>query len=261
MRTYTPKPGEVARTWHVIDATDVVLGRLASQTAILLRGKHKPTFAPHLDTGDHVVVINAEKIALTGAKLDQKMYYRHSGYPGGFRATKVRDELARRPIRVIERAVKGMLPHTALGKVQYGKLRVYPGPDHPHAGQVNPGPGKVKTKRAPQETASIPTETQTDDATLSANASALMNTMPATTASATTASAPASSAPAASTSDLGAQSAAAQQDAAREVAEHPEASGEPTEAGSTPTDMDDTEQDTTGRGRATTSQGNEEAKA
>ena len=261
MKTYSPKAKEITRDWVVIDAAGVPLGRLASQVAQLLRGKHKPTFAPHLDTGDHVVVINAEKIALTGAKLDQKMYYRHSGYPGGFRATKVRDELARRPIRVIERAVKGMLPHTALGKVQYGKLRVYPGPDHPHAGQVNPGPGKVKTKRAPQETASIPTETQTDDATLSANASALMNTMPATTASATTASAPASSAPAASTSDLGAQSAAAQQDAAREVAEHPEASGEPTEAGSTPTDMDDTEQDTTGRGRATTSQGNEEAKA
>ncbi len=251
MKTYSPKAKEITRDWVVIDAAGVPLGRLASQVAQLLRGKHKPTFAPHLDTGDHVVVINAEKIALTGAKLDQKMYYRHSGYPGGFRATKVRDELARRPIRVIERAVKGMLPHTALGKVQYGKLRVYPGPDHPHAGQVTPGPGKVKTKRAPQETASIPTETQSDETTFSASASALMSSMPATT----------TNAPAASTSDLGAQSAAAQQDAAREVAEHPEASGEPTEAGSTPTDTDDAEQDATGRDRATTSQGNEEAKA
>ena len=135
MRTYTPKPGEVTRHWHVIDATDVVLGRLASQVATLLRGKHKPRFAPHVDTGDFVVIINAEKVALTGAKLNQKMDYRHSGYPGGLRATSYTQLLETNPRRAVEKAVKGMLPHNTLGRAQLSKLKVYAGSEHPHAAQ------------------------------------------------------------------------------------------------------------------------------
>ena len=136
MKTYSPKAGEIKQEWHVVDASGVALGRLASEVARLLNGKHKPTYAPHLDTGDHVIVINADKVSLSGGKTDQKMYYRHSGYPGGFRAVAVKDELAKRPTRVIERAVRGMLPRTTLGRQMYRKLRVYAGPDHPHAGQV-----------------------------------------------------------------------------------------------------------------------------
>ncbi|MDQ6875051.1 MAG: 50S ribosomal protein L13 [Actinomycetota bacterium] len=135
MPTYHPKPADVQRRWHVIDATDVVLGRLASQAAILLRGKHKAMFAPHLDTGDFVIVINAGKVALTGNKREQKMAYRHSGYPGGLRAVPYGDLLARRPERAIERAVKGMLPHTTLGRHMLSKLKVYAGPEHPHQAQ------------------------------------------------------------------------------------------------------------------------------
>ena len=135
MRTYTPKPGDVAATWHVIDATDVVLGRLASQVAILLRGKHKATFAPHVDGGDFVIVINAEKVALTGNKRTSKLAYRHSGYPGGLRATPIGELLDKRPERVIETAVRGMLPKTTLGRGQLSKLKVYAGSEHPHAAQ------------------------------------------------------------------------------------------------------------------------------
>ena len=135
-KTFSPKAKEITREWHVIDASGVPLGRLASQVAQLLRGKHKPTFAPHLDSGDHVIVLNAGKVALTGAKLDQKKYYRHSGYPGGFKETPVRVVLERFPERVIERAVRGMVPHTSLGKQQLGHLHVYAGSTHPHAGQV-----------------------------------------------------------------------------------------------------------------------------
>jgi large subunit ribosomal protein L13 len=135
-KTFSPKASEITREWHVIDASGVPLGRLASQVAQLLRGKHKPTYAPHLDSGDHVIVVNAAKVALTGAKLDQKMYYRHSGYPGGLKATPVRVELEKRPERVIERAVRGMVPHTSLGRQQLRHLRVYAGPSHPHIGQV-----------------------------------------------------------------------------------------------------------------------------
>ncbi|NLE71101.1 MAG: 50S ribosomal protein L13 [Actinomycetales bacterium] len=135
MRTYTPKPGDVERTWHVIDATDVVLGRLATQAATLLRGKHKATYAPHVDTGDFVIVVNADKVALTGNKRDGKLAYRHSGYPGGLRAVPYGDLLAKRPERVIEKAVRGMLPKTSLGRAQLRKLKVYAGPEHPHAAQ------------------------------------------------------------------------------------------------------------------------------
>ncbi len=135
MRTYSPKPGEIERRWHVIDATDVVLGRLASQTAILLRGKHKPTFAPHVDTGDFVIIINADKVALTGSKLDQKKAYRHSGYPGGLRATTYAELMAKSPERVVEKAVRGMLPKNSLARKQLSKLKVYAGASHPHQAQ------------------------------------------------------------------------------------------------------------------------------
>jgi len=135
VRTYSPKPGDVNREWYVIDATDVVLGRLASQIAVLLRGKHKPTFAPHMDMGDFVIVVNAEKVALTGQKREQKMDYRHSGFPGGLRATSYVELLESNPRRAVEKAVKGMLPHNKLSDAQITKLKVYAGPSHPHAAQ------------------------------------------------------------------------------------------------------------------------------
>jgi large subunit ribosomal protein L13 len=135
VRTYSPKPGEVPRQWHVIDATDVVLGRLASQTARLLRGKHKPVFAPHVDTGDFVIVVNAAKVALTGNKREQKVAYRHSGYPGGLRRVAYRELMERRPEQAVEKAVRGMLPHNRLGRAMATKLKVYAGPDHPHQAQ------------------------------------------------------------------------------------------------------------------------------
>jgi len=135
VRTYTPKPGDVQRNWYVIDATDIVLGRLASHVATLLRGKHKPTFAPHVDGGDFVIVINAEKIALTGNKREQKLAYSHSGFPGGLRATRYADFIEKSPTKVIEKAVRGMLPKSTLGREQLGKLKVYAGSEHPHAAQ------------------------------------------------------------------------------------------------------------------------------
>lgn len=135
MRTYSPKPGSVERRWHVIDATDVVLGRLASHTARLLRGKHKPVFAPHADTGDFVVIVNAAKVALTGDKLNTKRAYRHSGYPGGIRAIPYSHLMATDPRKAVEKAVRGMLPHNSLGRAQLRKLKVYAGPEHPHQAQ------------------------------------------------------------------------------------------------------------------------------
>ncbi|MDO8105694.1 50S ribosomal protein L13 [Isoptericola sp. b441] len=135
MRTYTPKPGDVQRTWHVIDADGVVLGRLATQVATLLRGKHKATFAPHVDTGDFVIVINADKVVLTGAKREQKLAYRHSGYPGGLRSVSYEQLLSTRPERAVEKAVRGMLPKTSLARQQLRKLKVYAGAEHPHAAQ------------------------------------------------------------------------------------------------------------------------------
>ncbi|NLG21027.1 MAG: 50S ribosomal protein L13 [Actinomycetales bacterium] len=135
MRTYTPKASEITRSWHVIDATDVVLGRLASQAAILLRGKHKAIYAPHVDTGDFVIIINAEKVALTGSKLEQKKAYRHSGYPGGLRAVGYEQLLEQHPTRAVEKAIRGMLPKNSLGRQQLSKLKVYAGDSHPHAAQ------------------------------------------------------------------------------------------------------------------------------
>ena len=142
MPTYSPKPGDVERRWHVIDANDVVLGRLASQAATLLRGKHKPQFAPHVDTGDFVIVVNAAKVAVTGYKRDE-FRYRHSGYPGGLSKKTVGELLETNPERIIELAVKGMLPKNTLGRAQLKKLKVYAGPEHPHAAQ-KPEPFEIK---------------------------------------------------------------------------------------------------------------------
>jgi len=135
VRTFSPKPNDVERQWYVIDATDVVLGRLASQVAILLRGKHKPIFAPHVDTGDFVIVVNADKIALTGNKLEQKKAYRHSGYPGGLRSVSYSELMEKRPDRAVEKAVRGMLPKNSLGRKMAKKLKVYAGTEHPHQAQ------------------------------------------------------------------------------------------------------------------------------
>ena len=135
MRTFSPKDSDITRRWHVIDASDVVLGRLASQVAVLLRGKHKPIFAPHVDTGDFVIVVNAAKVALSGSKLEQKRAYRHSGYPGGLHSVSYASLMESHPERVVEKAVKGMLPKNALGRKTLRKLKVYAGPDHPHQAQ------------------------------------------------------------------------------------------------------------------------------
>ncbi|MBK8468709.1 MAG: 50S ribosomal protein L13 [Candidatus Phosphoribacter sp.] len=135
MHTYSPKPGEVTRAWQVIDATDVVLGRLASQIAVLLRGKHKPTFAPHVDMGDFVIVINADKVALTGNKAQLKKAYHHSGFPGGLSSVTYAELLDKDPRRAIEKAVRGMLPKNSLARQQLSKLKVYTGDTHPHAAQ------------------------------------------------------------------------------------------------------------------------------
>jgi ribosomal protein L13, bacterial type len=135
VRTFSPKAADVERQWYVIDATGVVLGRLASQIATLLRGKHKPIFAPHVDTGDFVIVVNADKVVLTGKKLEQKKAYRHSGYPGGLRAMSYSELMQKRPERVVEKAVRGMLPKNSLGRKMAKKLKVYAGPDHPHQAQ------------------------------------------------------------------------------------------------------------------------------
>ena len=136
MRTYSPKPGDADKKWYVVDATDLVLGRMSAQVAALLRGKHKATFAPHVDMGDYVIVVNADKVVLTGNKLDQKMAYHHSGYPGGLRATPYRTLMEKNPERVVAKAIRGMLPHNSLGRAQGKKLYVYAGPDHPHAAQM-----------------------------------------------------------------------------------------------------------------------------
>jgi large subunit ribosomal protein L13 len=142
VRTYSPKLGDVQRQWHVIDATDLVLGRLATQAATLLRGKHKPIYAPHVDTGDFVIIINADKVALTGNKREAKLAYRHSGYPGGLRATPYSQLLERHPEKAVEKAVKGMLPHNSLGRAMLRKLKVYAGPEHPHQAQ-SPSPFEI----------------------------------------------------------------------------------------------------------------------
>ena len=135
MKTFSAKPQDVRREWHLVDATDKTLGRLATELARRLRGKHKPEYTPHVDTGDHIVVVNAEKIKVTGKKLDDKMYHHHTGYIGNLKSISLGDQLEKHPERVIESAVKGMLPKTKLGRAMYKKLHVYAGPEHPHAAQ------------------------------------------------------------------------------------------------------------------------------
>jgi large subunit ribosomal protein L13 len=135
VKTYSPKAADIQREWFVIDAKDQTLGRLATQVAVLLRGKHKPMFAPHMDVGDYVIVLNCDKIRVTGRKLDQKIYYRHSGYPGGLRAESLRDTLRKHPERVIQTAVRGMLPKNRLGRKMIKKLKIYAGDTHPHQAQ------------------------------------------------------------------------------------------------------------------------------
>lgn len=142
MKTFSPKASEIERSWYLVDASGVVLGRLASEVAQILRGKHKPIYAPHLDMGDHVVVINAAGVRVTGDKAQTKTYYRHSGYPGGLREDRLERLLRERPERAVEEAVRGMLPKTRLGRQMFTKLKVYRGPDHPHASQ-RPEPLRV----------------------------------------------------------------------------------------------------------------------
>lgn len=136
MKTYLAKPLEVERKWYVVDATDMVVGRLAAEVAAILRGKNKPTFTNNVDTGDYVIIINAEKVRLTGKKEDQKVYKHHSGFAGGLKVTSYKDVLAKHPERILEHAIKGMLPHNALGRQMYRKLKVYAGPEHKHAAQM-----------------------------------------------------------------------------------------------------------------------------
>ncbi len=145
-KTYTPKPGDIERAWWIVDATDLPLGRLASEVAQLLRGKHKPQFTPYVDTGDHVIVINAARVAVTSNKSEKKIYYRHSGYPGGIKAESFERLLERRPEAVVERAIRGMLPKNRLGRAMFRKLRVYGGAEHPHGSQ-KPQPRDLNIQR------------------------------------------------------------------------------------------------------------------
>jgi len=136
MRTYSTKVSDIERDWWLMDASGKILGRLASEAARLLKGKHKPIYSPHLDVGDYVIVVNAAKVRVTGSKLTKKIYYRHSGYPGGLKSITLKRMMETHPTRVIEHAVRGMLPHNRLGAAMFKKLKVYPGPEHPHQGQV-----------------------------------------------------------------------------------------------------------------------------
>ncbi len=148
MRTFSPTPNDIQRAWHVVDAEGLVLGRLSTEVARILRGKHKPIFVPHMDTGDHVIIVNAAKVVLTSDKAEKKIAYRHSGYPGGLRETTYTDFMAKRPEEAVRKAVKGMLPKNRLGRSMLGKLKVYAGPTHPHLAQ-NPAPLDLASARRP----------------------------------------------------------------------------------------------------------------
>ena len=147
MPTYSPKASEIQRDWHVIDADGLVLGRVATEAARILRGKHKPIFSPHIDTGDHVIIINADKIVLTAGKADKKLIHRHSGYPGGIRQRTFGDLMDRRPAEAVRRSIRGMLPKNRLGRAQISKLKIYAGPTHPHSAQ-KPQPLALEHARA-----------------------------------------------------------------------------------------------------------------
>jgi large subunit ribosomal protein L13 len=213
-RTYSPKKADLVHQWQVLDAEGQTLGRLATRAASLLRGKHNPRYTPHMDCGDYVVIVNAEKIHVTGRKASQKMYYRHSGYPGGLKEETLERLLKRRPERVVELAIQGMLPHTALGRAMYKKLRVYKGPSHPHQGQLAapagaqsapktaaPASGAAATPAAPTtqlsaagapepaaSAASAPVQGDVPGAGAGPSGTAQPATAPATTAAPTTAS-------------------------------------------------------------------------
>ena len=139
MSTYTPKASDVERAWHVVDAEGLVLGRLSTEVANILRGKHKPTYTPHMDMGDHVIIVNADKVVLTSGKAEKKLVHRHSGYPGGLRSETYAEKMARKPEQAVMDTIRGMIPKTRLGRAQISKLKVYAGPTHPHAAQ-NPQP-------------------------------------------------------------------------------------------------------------------------
>ena len=146
MPTFTPKPSDITRAWHVVDADGLVLGRVATEVATILRGKHKPIYAPHCDTGDHVIIVNADKIVLTAGKAEKKMVYRHSGYPGGLRTQTYANLLEVKPAEAVRKSVRGMLPKNRLGRQMIKKLKVYTGPNHPHAAQ-NPQPLAIEHAR------------------------------------------------------------------------------------------------------------------
>jgi large subunit ribosomal protein L13 len=161
MKTYSPKVKDIEREWWVIDATDKTLGRIATRVANLLMGKHKPIYAPHIDTGDYVVVINAAKVKVTGKKAEQKIYYRHSGYPGGLKSQRFEELFGKDPVRVMEFAVKGMLPHNRLGRAMFKKLKIYPGNEHPHQAQISfrhPEPSKGLRTTESKESEILPKE-------------------------------------------------------------------------------------------------------
>jgi large subunit ribosomal protein L13 len=161
MKTYSPKTKDIEREWWVIDAKDKTLGRIATQVANLLMGKHKPMYAPHIDTGDYVVVINAAKVRVTGKKTEQKIYYRHSGYPGGLKSQRFEELFGKNPSRVMELAVKGMLPHNTLGRAMFKKLKVYPGNEHPHQAQISfrhPGQSEELRTTEKEESEILPKE-------------------------------------------------------------------------------------------------------
>jgi len=146
VRTFTPRPTDIERTWHVVDAQDLVLGRMATEVARILRGKHKPTFAPHVDTGDHVIIVNADKVVLTSNKTESKLLWRHSGFPGGIKSQTYGEALGRNPEDTVRRTIRGMLPKNRLGRQMLKKLKVYAGPTHPHAAQ-NPQPLVIEGAR------------------------------------------------------------------------------------------------------------------
>ena len=208
MKTYSTKMGEVQHAWHVLDATDQPLGRLATQAAALLRGKHKPIFQPNLPIGDFVVIVNAEKVRVTGNKTEGKVYYRHTQYPGGLRQTTFRHQMEKFPTRAVEKAVKGMLPHNRLGRKLFTRLKVYAGPEHPHGAQVGEG-AKPHVPRArpqrPAPVAALPVEPADVVVAAAATTGAAMAATPETAAAATTVAAPeAEAAPEPATAEMAA---------------------------------------------------------
>lgn len=191
MKTYSTKMSEVTHAWHVLDATDQPLGRLASQAAALLRGKHKPVFQPNLPVGDFVVVVNAEKVKVTGNKEEGKLYYRHSQYPGGLKVTKYRHQMEKFPTRAVEKAIKGMLPHNSLGRHLFTRLKVYAGPEHPHGAQLAGEPASLYRSRSARRQQPVPVAAAAASATPPARSEPAASATPAPTTPTATEQAPA----------------------------------------------------------------------